>query len=99
MIRDAEQDRLAIDASGPEGLAATLLADPKTCVPIAVQDRSSTGLLTSRIELSEYRQYGGIRFPTVLKTARNGQPWIEEHDSDIQLNASQADNHFPGPGR
>jgi hypothetical protein len=101
-IRDAAgdgQERLAIDAYGRDGLEGTLLVDPGTCVPIALQYRSSTGMLTSRVDLSDYRAFGGIRFPTVLKTARNGQPWIEEHDSDVQLNAAQADTYFASTER
>jgi hypothetical protein len=91
MIRDAEQERLAIDATGPDGLDATLLVERDTCIPVAIQYRSGTGLLTSRVDLSGYRAFGGIRFPTVLKTARNGQAWIEEHDSDVQVNVPHAD--------
>src|SRR5262249_19152418 len=36
-IVDAGQERLVIDAFGPGGLAATLLTDRRTCVPIALQ--------------------------------------------------------------
>jgi hypothetical protein len=43
---------------------------------------------TYRVELSEFRRFGGILFPTVLKTAKNGAPWEEEYDSEIQVNAS-----------
>lgn len=91
MIRDAQQERLAIDAIGPDGLDATLLVERDTCIPIALQYQSSTGLLTSRVDLSGYRGFGGIRFPTVLRTARNGQAWIEEHDSDVEVNVPHAD--------
>lgn len=98
-MRDTEKERLAIDAVGPDGLDATLLADPQTCVPVALQYRSSTGLLTSRVDLSGYRGFGGIQFPTTLRTTRNGQPWMEEHDSDVQLNAPQADKYFAGGAR
>lgn len=88
------EERLAIDAYGRDGLEATLLADPKTCLPLALQYRTGTGRLTARVDLSDYRLFGGIRFPTVLTTARNGEPWIEERDSDIQLNAPDADTYF-----
>ena len=91
---DGGPEWLTIDAYAQETVAATLLADPATCVPVAVQYRSSTGLLASRVELSDYRPFGGIRFPTVLRTARNGQPWIEEHDSDVQVNPPRADTYF-----
>jgi hypothetical protein len=91
---DGGHDRLAIDGYGRDGLEATLLADPETCVPVALQYRSSTGLLASRVDLYDYRRFGGIRFPTMLRTVRNGQPWIEEHDTDVQVNAPQADRYF-----
>jgi hypothetical protein len=91
---DGGQERLAIDAYGHDGLEATLLADQKTCIPVALQYRSGNGRLASRVELADYRSFGGIQFPTVLRTARNGEPWIEEHDSDVQLNAADADKYF-----
>jgi hypothetical protein len=91
---DGGREWLTIDAYAQESVAATLLADPASCLPVAVQYRSSTGLLASRVELSDYRAFDGIRFPTVLRTAKNGQPWIEEHDSDVQVNAPQGDKYF-----
>lgn len=91
---DGGHDRLGIDGYGRDGLEATLLADRETCVPVALEYKSSTGRLASRVDLSEYRAFGGIRIPTVLKTSRNGEPWIEEHDSDVQLNAADADKYF-----
>ena len=95
--RDAEQERLAIDAFGPTGLDATLLADPQTCLPVALQYTKAAvkaGSDTYRIDLSAYRQFGGILFPTVLRTTRNGQPWQDEYVSDIQVNAPFDDAYF-----
>ena len=99
MMSDAAQERLAIDASGPDGVDATLLVDARTCVPVALEYKYRTGLLTVRVDLSEYRRFGGIRFPTVLRTARNGEPWVEEYDSEVHVNAPHADEYFARGGR
>jgi hypothetical protein len=92
MTNDGGRDRLAIDASGLDGLDATLLADPQTCLPVAAQYIS--GADTYRIELSGYRPFGGLRVPTVLKIARNGEPREEEYVSDVQVNPSLDDGDF-----
>jgi hypothetical protein len=94
---DAGQERLAIDASGLDDLNVTLLADPRTCMPVALQYRSM-GPDAYRIDLSEYRRFGGILFPTVLRTAKNGDPWEDEHDSEVQVNAPLDDKYFRGSG-
>jgi hypothetical protein len=97
LIRDAGQERLAIDASGADGLAATLLADSQTCLPIALQYAKAAitaGSDTYRVDLSVYRRFGGVLFPTVLRTTRNGQPWQDEYVSDIQVNATFDDAYF-----
>jgi len=98
---DAGQERLAIDASGLDGLDVTLLADPRTCVPIALQyvAPSPTGSDPSRVELSQYRRFGGILVPTVLKTTKNGEHWEEEYDSEIQVNVTLGDEYFRSSGR
>jgi hypothetical protein len=96
IARDAGQERLAIDAFGP-ALVATLLADVHTCMPIAVQYTTvsmAEGSDTYRVDLSEYRQFGGIRFPTLLKKAKNGEAWEDEHDVKVEVNASFDDRHF-----
>jgi hypothetical protein len=97
VTRDAGQERLAIDASGPDGFQATLLANPDTCVPVALEYEGSDRFLgptTVRVHLSEYRPFGGVRFPTVLKTSHGGAPYTEEHVSTIELNAPGADQYF-----
>lgn len=98
---DAGQERLAIEASGLDDLDTTLLADPRTCMPVAVQytGASPTGPDPYRVDLSEYRRFGGILFPTVLKTTKNGEPWVEEYDSEIQVNAPLSDEYFRSSGR
>lgn len=92
--RDAGQERLALDASGPTGVV-TLLADSKTCVPVALQYLLG-GALNIRVDLSGHRTFGGIRFPTVLTTSRNGVPSEEERVSRVEVNAPGADRYFAG---
>jgi hypothetical protein len=92
LTRDSGQERLAIDVFGMERLRATLLADPRTCVPVAAEYLSGSDKY--RVELSEYRAFGGVRFPTVLKYAKDGAPWNEEHVSEIQVNAPVDDDYF-----
>jgi hypothetical protein len=82
--RDGAHERLAIDAEGAGGLA-TLLADPRTCMPIALEFMNGT--LAYRIDLSEFRRFGGILFPTLLRTWRDGELWTDEYVSDVQVNA------------
>ncbi len=89
--------QLTIAAFGPDGLDGTLLADARTCVPLALLYQ--TGSFTYRIDLSGYRPFGNIRFPTVLKTTRNGQAWMEEYDSDIQVNPPDAEAYFATAGQ
>jgi hypothetical protein len=93
---DAGQERLAIDASGLDDLDVTLLADPRTCMPVALQYRTYSD--TYRVELSGYRRFGGILFPTVLRIAKNGEPHQEEYDSEVQVNARLDDKYFRGGG-
>jgi hypothetical protein len=92
LASDSGQERLAIDVFGMDRLRATLLADPRTCVPVAAEYLSGSD--SYRVELSGYRAFGGIRFPTVLKYARDGAPWNEEHVSEIQVNAPVDDDYF-----
>jgi hypothetical protein len=96
LARDAGRERLAIDAFSP-GLVATLLADVQTCMPIALQYTTvsmAEGLDTYRVDLSEYRRFGGIRFPTLLRKAKNGEAWEDEYDASVEVNASFADRYF-----
>jgi len=96
-MQDSGHERLAIDASGLDGLDATLLADPRTCMPVAVQYSKASvtaGSDTYRVELSQYRRFGGILFPTVLKTAKNGERWEEEYASEVRVNAPFDDAYF-----
>lgn len=92
---DGGRERLAIDASGPDRFQATLLADSSTCVPVALQyamDRLDRMIV--RTDLSAYRAFGGIRFPTMLKTSRGGIPYTEERVSRVDVNAPGADQYF-----
>jgi hypothetical protein len=95
---DSGQERLAIDAFGLDDLDATLLVDRQTCRPLALEYRQASttapGLDTYRVELSEYRRFGGILFPTILKTAKNGEPWEDEYDSEVQVNPRLDTEYF-----
>jgi hypothetical protein len=96
VARDAGQDRLAVDAFSP-ALVATLLADVQTCMPIALQYTTvsmAEGSDTYRVDLSEYRRFAGIRFPTLLRKAKNGEAWEDEYDANVEVNASFADRYF-----
>jgi hypothetical protein len=87
--RDAGQDRLAIDATGPDDFRATLLADARTCVPVALEYLTGKGAnAETRVDLSGYRAFGGIRFPTRLATSRAGEPVMRETVSKIEVNPS-----------
>lgn len=92
---DGGRERLAIDVSGPDRFQATLLADPNTCVPVALQyAMNRLDRMIVRTELSEYRAFGGIRFPTMLKTSHGGIPYTEERVSRVEVNAPGADQYF-----
>jgi hypothetical protein len=96
VARDAGQERLAIDAFSP-ALVATLLADVQTCMPIALQYTTvsmAEGSDTYRVDLSEYRRFGGIRFPTLLRKAKNGEAWEDEYDVNVEVHASFDDRYF-----
>ena len=71
---DLGLDRLAIEASGADGFRATLLVDRGSCVPIALQFTTIGAAVSGirRVDLTEYRAFGGVRFPTVLKTSIAG---------------------------
>jgi hypothetical protein len=92
---DAGRERLAVEALGPDGFRATLLADSGSCVPIALQ-YGVTGIVTSawRVDLSEYRTFGGIRFPTVLRESRDGLPYREERVTSVEVNTPAAARAF-----
>ena len=100
VARDGGQERLAIDVAGPDGFQATLLADRDTCVPVAFQypGNNRVRAVTARVDLSEYRVFAGIRFPTALKTSNDGQPYAEESVTSVEVNAPDADSYF-APGR
>jgi hypothetical protein len=94
---DSGRDRLAIEASGVDGFRATLLVDRGTCVPIALQYMSS-GVISGvrRVDLLEHRPFGGVRFPTVLKTSIGGRPFMEERVTSIEVNTPAATRAFAG---
>ena len=91
---DAGRERFAIDAYLSDELVATLTADAQSCMPVELQYKNTSDALPYTVELSEYRRFGGIQFPTVLRTMRNGQPWAEEQDSDVRLNSPEAAKPF-----
>lgn len=95
VMDDGGQERLAVDASGPYGFRGTLLADARTCVPVAFQyamDRLDRMIV--RTDLSAYRSFGGIRFPTMLTTSRGGTPDTEERVSRVEVNTPGAEQAF-----
>jgi hypothetical protein len=98
MMQDAGQQRLAIDVSGPDAFRGTLLADAVTCVPVAFEyagsSRMRAATITVRVDLAQYREFGGVRFPTVLRTSHDGEPYAEEHVASVEVNAPGADQYF-----
>lgn len=93
-VEDRGRPRLAIDASGPDGLRARLLAERSTCVPVAVEYEFPAGREV-RIELSAWREFGGLRFATVLERSHNAAPFTVERVSSVEVNAPGADQYFP----
>jgi hypothetical protein len=93
---DSGRDPLAIEASGADGFKATLLVDRGTCVPIALQYSTVTAALSgvARVDLSGYRAFGGIRFPTMLRTSIAGQPYQEERVTSVEVNTPAAAKAF-----
>ncbi len=104
-MQDAGQERLAFDASGSgyPGLDATLLADPRTCMPVAIEysesDPFANRRVTERVALSQYRRFGGILFPTLLRTTRDGKPWSDELVSEVLVNVPFDDGYFRAGGK
>lgn len=100
-ISDSGQDRLAIEASGADGFRGTLLVDRESCVPIALQYLTTGAAVsgTTRVDLSEYRLFGGLQFPTVLKTSVGGQPFHEERVTSVEVNTPAAAKAVAGKGR
>ena len=98
VTNDSGRERLAVDAFGPDGFRATLLADRASCVPIALQFVFVSGSVQDpwRIDLSEYRAFGGIRFPTLLRESSGGLPFREERVTSVEVNTPTAAKGFPG---
>ena len=96
VTRDSARERVAIEASGADDFSATLLVERGTCVPIALQYNTVTagksGL--ARVDLSGYRSFGGIRFPTVLTTLIAGLPYSEERVTSVEVNTPTAAKAF-----
>jgi len=73
------------------------LADPR---PAAKAGSSTTSfaftkkLVQVRIELSEYRPFTGVLFPTLLKTSVDAQPVAEELITGVQVNPTLPANYF-----
>lgn len=97
-ITDSGRERLAITASGSDDLKATLIVDRSTCVPVALQFDTVRGFVSglARIDLSQYRSFGGIRFPTLLRMSIAGQPHQEEQVTSIEVNSPTALKVFLG---
>jgi hypothetical protein len=89
---DSGRERLAVEAVGTGGFRATLLADRGSCVPVALQFAIVS--IAWRIDLSEYRTFGGIRFPTVLRESRDGLPFREERVTTVEVNTPTAARGF-----
>lgn len=98
VINDSGRERLALEASGADGFKATLLAERGTCVPIALQFNTVQGFTAglARIELSQYRPFGGVRFPMLLRESVAGEPQEEERVTSIEVNTPAAAKAFPG---
>jgi hypothetical protein len=98
-VREGNRQRLALDLIGPDGFRATLLADAASCVPVALEYPTNTTphSTTTRVDLADYRDFGGIRFPTVLTTSDGGRPWVIERVSQVELNAANSRQYF-APG-
>jgi hypothetical protein len=96
VIRERNRQRLALDFVSSDGFRATLFADGASCVPVALEYPTSTQphSTTTRVDLAEYREFGGIRFPTVLTTSVGGQPWDIERVSRVEVNAPSARQYF-----
>jgi hypothetical protein len=95
---DSGRERLAVEAFGPDGFRAALVADRGSCVPIALQYAFVAGTVRTdiRVDLSEYRAFGGVRFPTVLKESRDGLPYSEERVTSVEVNTPAAAKGFAG---
>ena len=93
---DSGRDRLAVEASGTEGFRSTLLVDRSTCVPVALLYNSVTPSLSglARVDLSGYRRFGGIGFPTILRTSIAGSPYREERVMSVEVNTAAAAKVF-----
>jgi hypothetical protein len=52
------------------------------------------GVSAARMDLSAYRTFGGIRFPTVLRMLRNRMPVEMENVSAIEVNAPATEKAF-----
>jgi hypothetical protein len=94
VVSDAGQQRLAIESVGIDSSRATLLIDRRTCVPIALQYTNLRSGSIARVDLSGYRSFGSVRFPTVLTTSIGGLPYTEERVSAVELNAPDAEAYF-----
>lgn len=97
VVQDEGQERLAIDASGPDDFQATLLADSRTCVPVSLH-YALTPQSPVRIDISDYRSFGGIRFPTELTISRRGVPTEQERISRVEVNTPDAARAFAPRG-
>lgn len=96
VVTDSGRERLAVEAFGPDGYRATLLADRGSCEPIALQFVVVTGTVKNawRVDLSEYRAFGGIKFPTLLRESIDGLPSREERVTSVEVNTPTAAKGF-----
>lgn len=90
---DGGQERLEIVATGPGGAITLMFAESRTCMPLAVAYEVNS-LTRVRVDLSKYAVFGGIRFPTFLRTSFNGQAFLEEEVSEVRVNPAGASEVF-----
>lgn len=96
LATDSGRERLALNATGPDGFSATLLADRASCIPVALQFEFVTGTVKDawRVDLGDYLPFGGIKFPTLLRESLNGQPLREERVTTVEVNTPTAAKRF-----
>jgi hypothetical protein len=94
VTNDSGRERLAVEAFGTDFFRATLLADRDSCVPIALRFVMSGANV--RVDLSNYRTFGGIKFPTILSESRGGLPYSEERVTSVEINTPAAARALAG---
>jgi hypothetical protein len=73
-----ERRRVGAASGGPAELAASASGQTRL----------------ERVDLEDYRSFGGIRFPTMLRRSTGGQPDVEERVTDVQVNPELPGDYF-----